>query len=227
MAAREFGAMDEDSGIARRDGDDSPSASTAARRPGRPRSGRAQKAILDAVARLLRTRGLQGLTVDAVVADANVSKGTVYRWWGSKQTVAMDAILQIFNEELKMPDTGILADDLRSLMTQFSTVLQTGGLGYIYVSLLVEAQQNARIEEFHQRFFSRRRVLLHRIIRRGIARGELAGGTDTDLVADALFGPIIFRMLTGINKVDDAMIEDLLGSVLRGMRQEDRPLALS
>ncbi len=191
-----------------------------ARRPGRPRSDRAQKAILDAVARLLRTRGLQGLTVDAVVAEAHVSKTTVYRWWGSKHTVAMDAILQIFNEELKVPDTGKLADDLYMLMVQFAAVLQTGGLGYIYVSLLVEAQQSARIDEFHQRFFSRRRVLLHRIIRRGIARGELAATTDPDLVADALFGPIIFRLLTGIRKVDDGMIADILASVLRGMSRD-------
>lgn len=191
-----------------------------ARRPGRPRSNRAQKAILDAVARLLRTQGLQGLTVDAVVADAHVSKTTVYRWWGSKQTVAMDAILQIFNEELKAPDTGVLADDLFDLMTQFSAILQTGGLGYIYVSLLVEAQQNARIEEFHQRFFSRRRVILHRIIHRGISRGELSSAADPDLVADALFGPIIFRLLTGLNAVDETMIATLLSTVLRGMRPE-------
>lgn len=197
-----------------------PVTTAAPRRPGRPRSSRAQKAILDAVARLLRTEGLQGLTVDAVVADAHVSKTTVYRWWGSKHTVAMDAILQIFNEELKVPDTGVLADDLYALMAQFSAVLQTGGLGYIYVSLLVEAQQNARIEEFHQRFFSRRRVVLHRIIRRGMARGELSASVDPDLVTDALFGPIIFRLLTGISKIDDAMIHDLLASVLRGMRPE-------
>jgi AcrR family transcriptional regulator len=189
-------------------------ASDAAQRPGRPRSDRAQQAILHAAAKLLRKYGLQGLTVDAVVAEARVSKTTVYRWWGSKHTVAMDAILQIFNEELDTPDTGSVHADLYDLMKQFARVLQTDGLGYIYVSLLVEAQQNAEIEEFHRRFFTERRAILHGIIQRGVTRQELAATSDADFIADALFGPIIFRLLTGIRKVDDTMIGGLLDSVL-------------
>lgn len=191
-------------------------ASDAARRPGRPRSDRAQQAILHAAAKLLRKHGLQGLTVDAVVTEARVSKTTVYRWWGSKHTVAMDAILQVFNEELDTPDTGSVHADLHALMRQFACVLQTDGLGYVYVSLLVEAQQNTEIEEFHRRFFAERRAILHGIIQRGISRRELAATSDADFMADALFGPIVFRLLTGLRKIDDAMIGGLLDSVLSG-----------
>lgn len=187
------------------------------RRPGRPPSGRSQKAIMTAVIRLLRTNGLAGLTVDAVVAEARVSKGTVYRWWESKHSVAMDAILRIFNEELLTPDTGSAINDFRSLMTQFAAILQNGGLGYTYVSLLVEAQQNNRIEEFHSRFFAERRQVLHSIIRSGIARGDLAAHTDADLIVDVLFGPLIFRLLTGLHAVDDAMIEGILTTVSYGI----------
>jgi AcrR family transcriptional regulator len=190
----------------------------AQRRPGRPRSNRSHQAIMAAVARLLRTNGLQGLTVDAVVADARVSKGTVYRWWESKHAVAMDAILRIFNEELLTPDTGSAIGDFRSLMTQFAATLQNGGLGYTYISLLVEAQQNNRIDEFHGRFFAERREVLHRIIRKGVARGDLAAHTDADLIVDILFGPIIFRLLTGLHKVNDEMIDGILEAVSEGIR---------
>ncbi|PVE22954.1 hypothetical protein DC522_18380 [Microvirga sp. KLBC 81] len=192
------------------------------RRRGRPRSSRSHEAILAAVGRLLRKHGLPGLTVDAVVADARVSKGTVYRWWVSKHSVAMDAILRIFNSELKVPDTGSTIEDLRSLMKQFATVLQNGGLGYTYVTLLVEAQQNQRIEEFHQRFFVERREVLYEIIRKGIKKGEITAQADPDLIVDVLFGPIIFRLLTGLRTIDDRMINDILATAFHGLTPSAR-----
>ena len=134
-----------------------------------------------------------------MVADARVSKGTVYRWWESKHSVAMDAILRIFNSELKVPDTGSTIEDFRSLMKQFATVLQNGGLGYTYVTLLVEAQQNQRIEEFHRRFFAERREVLYEIPQ-GHQKGEMTAQADPDLIVDVLFGPIIFRLLTGLRR---------------------------
>jgi AcrR family transcriptional regulator len=184
---------------------------------GRPRSDRAKMAILTAAASILRSQGLQGLTIDAVVAHARVSKSTVYRRWVSKQAVAMDAILQILNEELCAPDTGSFAEDMRSLMNQFAEVMQKDGLGYIYVSLLVEAQQAHTIDEFHKRFFAERRVVLHRIVARGISRGDLIGDVEPDLIADMLFGPIIFRLLTGLHLIDGAMVDDILKAVLPGL----------
>jgi AcrR family transcriptional regulator len=184
---------------------------------GRPRSDRAKTAILTAATSLLRSEGLQGLTIDAVVANAKVSKSTVYRWWVSKEAVAMDAILQILNDELQAQDTGSFAEDMRLLMNQFAAVMQKDGLGYIYVSLLVEAQQALRIEEFHKKFFAERRVVIHKIVARGISRGELVGGVEPDLVADMLFGPIVFRLLTGIHAIDGDMIDGILASVLHGL----------
>jgi AcrR family transcriptional regulator len=187
------------------------------RGPGRPRSSRSHEAILKAVGRILRTHGLQGLTVDAVVSDARVSKGTVYRWWESKHAVAMDAILRIFNAELQTPDTGSTIEDFRSLMKQFAALLQSDGLGYTYVTLLVDAQQNQRIEEFHRRFFAERREVLYGIIHRGVSKGELIAQADPDLIVDILFGPIIFRLLTGLHAIDEEMIDDILAAVSRGL----------
>lgn len=161
--------------------------------------------------------GLQGLTVDAVVADARVSKGTVYRWWDSKHALAMDAILRIFNEELDIPDTGSVIEDFRFFMKQFTEVLQRGGLGYTYVSLLMEAQQDRRIEDLHQRCFYKRRKVLYKIIQRGIERGELKSQLDRDLIVDQLFGSIVFRLLTSMGAIDDAMIDGLLITVSDGL----------
>ena len=59
---------------------------------GRPRSEKAHKAILDAAAELLLARGLSAVSMDAVAERAGVSKATIYRWWPTKETLALDAL---------------------------------------------------------------------------------------------------------------------------------------
>ena len=59
---------------------------------GRPRSERARKAILEAAAELLLARGLAAVSMDAVAEQAGVSKATIYRWWPTKETLALDAL---------------------------------------------------------------------------------------------------------------------------------------
>jgi len=64
------------------------------RKPGRPRSAQAHKAILDATLELLAEEGFHGLSIEAVAAKAGVGKTTIYRRWPSKDELVMDAILK-------------------------------------------------------------------------------------------------------------------------------------
>src|SRR5450432_1993426 len=79
---------------------------------GRPRSEKASQAILDAAADLLLENGLAAVSMDAVAARAGVSKATIYRWWPTKETLALDAL---YHEWAAVPpprDTGSLRGDL-------------------------------------------------------------------------------------------------------------------
>ena len=64
-------------------------------RRGRPRSEKARLAILEAATELLLVQGLSAVSMDAVAERAGVSKATIYRWWPTKETLALDAL---FNE---------------------------------------------------------------------------------------------------------------------------------
>src|SRR6201995_2352035 len=57
----------------------------AASRPhtGRRRNEAARAAILTATVDLLRDRGLDSLTIDAIAQAAGVGRQTIYRWWPS------------------------------------------------------------------------------------------------------------------------------------------------
>src|SRR3954447_22223044 len=84
---------------------------------GRPRSQQAHKAILDAAAELLLTRGLSAVSMDTVAQQAGVSKATIYRWWPTKETLALDALYTEWAAAQPHPrDTGTLRGDLLSLL---------------------------------------------------------------------------------------------------------------
>lgn len=58
---------------------------------GRPRSAKSREAILEAVRKMLLVDGYQRLTMEAVAAEAGVSKATIYRWWKTKGELALEA----------------------------------------------------------------------------------------------------------------------------------------
>ncbi len=53
---------------------------------------KAHKAILAAAAELLLDRGLPAVSMDTVAERAGVSKATIYRWWPTKESLALDAL---------------------------------------------------------------------------------------------------------------------------------------
>src|SRR4051812_30471055 len=61
--------------------------------PGRPRSARADEAIIDAVLELL-TQGQSAdmMSIEAVAARAGVGKATIYRRWPNKEALIVDAV---------------------------------------------------------------------------------------------------------------------------------------
>src|ERR1019366_8244665 len=63
-----------------------------ARRPGRPRSEQADKAIIDAALSLFAETGPEGLCIEKVAARAGVGKATIYRRWHGKEDLMLDAL---------------------------------------------------------------------------------------------------------------------------------------
>src|SRR5580693_6713358 len=70
-------------------------AAGAARRPGRPRSERAEQAILDATLEAIAERGVDGVGCEDVAARAGVGKATLYRRWPGKEDLLIAAFASL------------------------------------------------------------------------------------------------------------------------------------
>src|SRR6476619_329607 len=70
----------------------------AERKPGRPRSAAAEKAILDAALQELAAAGVDGFSVEAVASRAGVGKTTIYRRWSNRDALILDALTALGEE---------------------------------------------------------------------------------------------------------------------------------
>src|ERR1019366_7026380 len=86
-----------------------------ARRPGRPRSEQADKAIIDAALSLFAETGPEGLCIEKVAARAGVGKATIYRRWPGKEELLLDALAAL-RVPLPQPKGKSVRGDLVALL---------------------------------------------------------------------------------------------------------------
>jgi len=189
---------------------------------GRPRSEKARKAILDAAAELLLDRGMSGVSMDAVAEQAGVSKATIYRWWPSKEALALDALYTEWDTTGPAPrDTGTLRGDLLSLLRPWARIAGRQPHARVIAALLSEAQSDPAFgEEYRHRVVEPRRASAKAVFVRAAARGEISADTKTDVALDLIYGPLYHRLLQGHAKLNDRFVQDVVDMVLRGLLHE-------
>src|ERR1017187_8582683 len=188
------------------------------RPPGRPRSEQSRQAILGSTLKLLRRQGgFADLSIEAIAADANVSKATVYRWWPTKAALVADAFSASAEQELQFPDTGSVRGDMSLQMRRVIRLFRSPR-GKVVAALLAGGQSDPElIEAFRERFLWPRRRQGYQALRRGIDRGELPEGSDLYLILDSLYGPIYMRFLIRHDTLDEGFADEICGLVLKGL----------
>jgi AcrR family transcriptional regulator len=185
---------------------------------GRPRSARAQNAILEAAADLLLEHGLAAVSMDEVAAQAGVSKATIYRWWPTKETLAMDALYQDWAGVPAVDDTGSLRGDLLELLRPWARLVGRRPYAQVIAALLTEAQTNpAFAREYRARFVRPRREAGRTIFARAIERGDIPADTKIEVALDILYGPIYHRLLHGHAPLNDRFVRDVIDTALGGI----------
>jgi AcrR family transcriptional regulator len=189
------------------------------RLPGRPRSEESRVSILQSTLKLLKDTGFRQLSIEAIAADAEVSKATVYRWWPTKAALVADAFSASADEELRFPNTGSVRRDMSLQMRQVVRVFRSQR-GKVVAALLAGGQSDPElIAAFRDRFLWPRRRQAYQTLQRGIDRGELPADMDLNLTLDALYGPIYMRFLIRHDELDERFVDELCALVLSGVRQ--------
>jgi AcrR family transcriptional regulator len=183
-------------------------------RPGRPRSVEADQAIVDAALAVFAEEGFDGLTMEAVAARAGVGKATVYRRYPGKAELVIRAASCLTAAEAPEADTGSLRGDLQAIARNLVHLLTRTVAGHCVPELVAALPRCAELAEEHRRFMAGRRRHTLRAVERAVTRGEIADGTDGELVADLLTGPIFYRHLVLRGRLDERYADQVAGAVL-------------
>src|SRR5579859_3464118 len=181
---------------------------------GRPRSMECHDAILDSVLQLMQKDGYNAVTIEGVARHAGVGKQTIYRWWGSRAELILEAFANHAADLVPAPDRGSLREDLDVFMSAGFKRLSRD-YGAIMRGLMADAVLDPDFNKIlREAFILKRRAATIEILKRGVERGEIARDADLELMIDMLFGPVWFRLLVQHAQLDARFASQLVGAVI-------------
>lgn len=184
---------------------------------GRPRHPETDRQILNAALRLLGRDGYARMSLDAVAAEAGVTKPTIYRRYPSKTALAEAALaaLAAARDDSRPAVTGELRQDVIAHLRHFRQgVSRPYGVALVGTVLAEEAETPELLALYRERIVAPRRTMVGRVLLDAQARGELPQGMDIDLMVNALVGAYYAQYLAGTPFPDDweeRLVETVLG----------------
>jgi len=191
-----------------------------ASRKGRPPSEMAAShaAIMDAVYALLQEKSVRDLTMEEVAKRAKVGKPTLYKWWPTKATLVLAMLCERMAPNLEKP-TGVSAEESLRFRVRRLIAAFNGPFGKIVAGLIAEGQSEpAVLQEFFDRWVGPRRNATIADLQRGKNAGELRSEIEPELLNDAIFGAIYYRLLLRSGPLTKRFGEELVEHVLGGQR---------
>lgn len=192
-------------------------------RRGRPRSDRARRAILEATRDQLAERGYERLSIQQIADTAGVGKQTVYRWWPSKRALVAECVLEgyVLPVGEGPADTGNLREDMRTWFHELGATYGKEPQASLLRALTAAAAESEEIAAKLLAIFGEpyRSAVVARL---GAAQeaGHVQQGAPLALVAEALVGALVFRVLSREPVDPDAMLR-LADALLSGIASTD------
>lgn len=185
---------------------------------GRPRSPRADRAILDAAVRLLRDEGYSRMSVERIAAEAGVGKTTIYRRYRDRQELAAAAAVHVARHG---PFDAPEGADVRACLVQaLAHVHRAVGsvpvLAMLGTLLAEQPQAPAHLKRFWEHVLTPHQTAMRSIIKRGFLDGEVRQEAHPDVVSEALVGAFLARQLSGL-AVTPEWIESVVALLWEGV----------
>ncbi len=189
---------------------------------GRPRDPGLEDRVFDAAIALYAEVGWASFSFEAVARRAGVGKAGLYSRWAGRQ----DLLRQTFEARWLAPariDTGTLRGDLIALARQVFAAFTSeyaGAARWSSVDAETHPEARAAVAPYTEASIRQGRA----IVRRGIARGDVAAGVNPGLLMDLVVGGVTNHVRTTPPRLRSAMINkmeaftaDLVDTVLRGV----------
>jgi AcrR family transcriptional regulator len=208
-----------------------PNPQAAPRKPGRPRDpdleARRRTEILAAAADAFAEHGFAATDVQVIADRVGVSKGTVYRYYPTKETLFLAAV-ETGLDELSSEMDAIVADPAEDPVAQVARAIRTYLAFFARRPEMAELfiQERASFPHHHRPLYftvkdgddrkCRHRELFERLVATGKVR-PMPQDRFFAVIGDLLYGTILTNLLTGRPADPDAQAADVLDVVCHGI----------
>ena len=180
------------------------------------RSARVREAVLKATLRVVAEQGADAASIGEIARQARVHETSIYRRWRTKEHLILDALLDYSEEQLPIPDTGTLRDDLVAFATAVTNYLASP-LGRIVARSMAVADDDVTLAATRAQFWRSRFDLASVIVDRAKSRGELPDDIDPAMALELLIAPLHFRTLLTRQPVDEQRAGRVVDLLLKGI----------
>lgn len=191
----------------------------AARPPGRPRSERAEKAIIEATLDLLvEEAGVAGVSIEAVAARAGVGKTTIYRRWPNKEALIVDAMAALKTPIPELSGRSV-REDLVALTRAARSTRADRRLDCIWNIIGSWHKHPELARKLRDEVVEPRREVMRQVLRRGIETGELRPDIDVEVALPMIVGAMTLQVrgLAPGESVPEDLAERVVDTALRGL----------
>jgi AcrR family transcriptional regulator len=184
-------------------------------RPG-GRSARVQAAVFEATIHLLQEQGYEALSFASIAAHAGVHETSLYRRWGTKEQLVLDAVSGQIEKDFPVPNTGSLRSDLIQFV-QFLRDFLFSSVGQALIQMANACRYSPDICAFHQGYWQHHLPDLQPLLDRASERGELSPQADCQLIFETLLGVLYVRAFVLKKSLDETLPERIVDLVLSGV----------
>ncbi|MBC7631502.1 TetR/AcrR family transcriptional regulator [Aeromicrobium sp.] len=161
--------------------------------PGRPRDPDLERRVHVAACVVYGRNGWAGFSIDAVAREAAVGKASIYLRWSDKRELLVNALVDTL-VQVGDVDTGSLRGDLIAL-ARHHLASYVGDLRDAALRMTTEAPLTPDLRGPWETWREAQVRAARAVVRRGIARGEIAHDSSVTLLLDALFGAALMHSL--------------------------------
>jgi AcrR family transcriptional regulator len=145
---------------------------------------------------LVAERGYEKLTMDQIAEATKSSKATIYRQWGSKSALVVEALQCVGDAEPELPDTGSLRGDLMEMVDRKKGRGQEGDADLIAAIMHAVRTDEELAEAVRTQILAPGRERIMTVVQRAVDRGEIAADCPGLVFVDYVFiAPIVLHHL--------------------------------
>ncbi|MFF3201954.1 TetR/AcrR family transcriptional regulator [Streptomyces sp. NPDC002962] len=193
------------------------------------RSERSRRAIYDAALALVAETGYAKTTIEGIAARAGVGKQTIYRWWGSKADVLLEAFLDLSEQAARdagasadqpyvIPDTGDLAADIKAVLRATVDQLTDPRFEAPSRALAAEGLVNEQVgREFTAKLMEPSIQLYVDRLRAAQEAGQVRADLDPRIALEFFISPLAQRWLQHTGPISYAYTDTLVDYALHGL----------